>query len=235
MQPPMSNQSGDRSSRSNGKSDAPTKASGSRCIVVLCDAVRRPDALLNALRSRGVAPRVVTTGPQALVALRAHEADALIVDQPDSLSFTDELIGAVSMHLPSVVCWGHESIAGKSKLSKLVAPQIDVPSEPVVTAPPIQPVPIQPAPVQPVPIARSVAAPSPRQLRLAGEHPIHFPAHSTAHPLHDMAHAPRSTETDNIDQPLITREELQMLLGPSPRSSAAAASAAAINQPEGQR
>ena len=234
MQPPMSNQSGDRSSRSNGKSDAPTKASGSRCIVVLCDAVRRPDALLNALRSRGVAPRVVTTGPQALVALRAHEADALIVDQPDSLSFTDELIGAVSMHLPSVVCWGHESIAGKSKLSKLVAPKVDVTSEPVVAV-----APTQPAPIQPVPIARSVAAPSPRQLRLAGEtaaYPsAHSPAHSAAHPLHELAHAPRSTETDDIDQPLITREELQMLLGPSPRSSAAAASAAAINQPEGQR
>jgi hypothetical protein len=226
----MSNQSGDRSSRSNGSSDAP----GSRYIVVLCDTVRRPDALLNGLRSRGVTPCVVTSGPQALVALRAHEADALIVDQPDSLSFTDELIEAVTTHLPSVVCWSHESIAGKSKLSKLVAPKMDVPSEPVVTV-----APTQRAPIQPVPIARSVAAPSPRQLRLAGEtaaYPLaHSPTHSAAHPLHELAHAPRTPETDDIDQPLITREELQMLLGPSPRSSAASASAAAINRPEGQR
>ncbi len=209
-------------------------ASGSRCIVVLCDAVRRPDALLNALRSRGVTPRVVNSGPQALVALRAHEADALIVDQPESLTFTDELIGAVATHLPSVVCWGHESVAGKSKLSKLVAPKMDVPSEPAVTV-----APIQPAQIPPVPIARSVAAPSPRLLRLAGETAVypsaHSPTHAAAHPLHDMAHASRSPEVEDIDQPLITREELQMLLGPSPRSSAAAASAAAINRPEGQR
>lgn len=218
MQPPMTSQSGDRRSERVASTETSAAPCAGRCIVVLCDAGHEPAALLEGLRSRGVTPRVVFSAPRALVSLRAHEAAALIVDQPTSHAYTDELVAAVSAHLPTVVCWGHESVAGRSKLSKLAASSIDATSPSARSA----------ESAQPVPIARSVAAPSPRQLHLTGEldvdgsspAPAAESPHRVAHPLHELAQlSPRSPEINDIDQPLISREELQMLLGPSPRSA----------------
>lgn len=79
-------------------------------FVLLVDAhMRGPMKLLEGLRKRDAAVRVVSDPAQAMVEIAQFKAQVLIVHEPETVTGLESLLSAVRLYHPSVICWRHEA------------------------------------------------------------------------------------------------------------------------------
>jgi hypothetical protein len=184
--------------------DRKTLSAGTRCVVLVGPSGSAPADLLGGLSRRGVCTTVVTEPAAAMVELARQTTGALIVIESDRLSWLDELIQAVKTYHPRTVRWGYrgyrggrsEDPSGNPQLSPLGDDALKYAAGPQSERsnghddPPRY---IVPDPKSPLGRAQS-QIPRERVRSLVVKVP-------------DFAGA---------DEPLISEEELSMLLGPAP-------------------
>lgn len=171
---------------------------GTRCVVWVRTGCSVPTDLLGALSKRGVSTVVVVEPAGVMVELARQATGALIVVEPGSQPHLKALVQAVTTYHPKTARWCYQTRqpSGKAQLSKLngQAPEGDT----------------------------HLAPPE------AQTHPGTAPADKAqpASPL-GQVHSQGSSERirslivkvnapEGIGEPLITEEELAMLLGPIP-------------------
>jgi hypothetical protein len=167
-----------------------------RCVVLVSPRGQLPRPLLRGLEHRGAVAIVATDAPAALVDLAYSRAGALIVQDPDDHLMVDDLLAAVHRYFPKTTCWRYDtSVRGEAALSRLNghAGNGHAPA-PAQTAPPSH--------AQPPRVVRDVVGP-----RGEIEHRIDSL----------LIRVPQSL--DPAHEPLISEEELAMLLGPMPTTS----------------
>ncbi len=172
------------SSPSNTSAKARESRGGAQCIV-LCDPAREPHELIAALRKRGVAATVVGHPMQVMLELARHPARVIVVDQPRQLPRLGELVDALDTYYPQVARWGYRHASnGSTKLERLEGAL--TPKEPSAAT------------------------------DVAGDSREPTPAERAAMKLRLMDEEPGQAldEAPDTGGPLITRDELEMLLTP---------------------
>lgn len=162
------------------------------CLVLSPIRGPEPTALLRGLQQRGGLVLMVHDAPSVMLNLAQQRmvsppggTSALIVDDPSVWRVLPELLAAVHRYFPSVVCWSHTRSQGRPELRKLDAP---------TSAPPT----LTPA--------RS-AAPPPTPASLHGR------AETPADGRDVVTNPAWPTDLDPAE-PLVTRQEMEMLLAP---------------------
>lgn len=177
---------------------------GTRCVVLIEAGRQTPVDLIGGLSMRGVSTTVVTDPAEAMVELARHRTGALVVVDPDRCRWLDDLTEAVRTYHARTVRWGYFSrdASGVPQLRSLESDhgQPTLPMKPVVTEQhDPQPRYIVPDPKSPLGRAQSQI---PRER------------------VRSLVVKVRS-ESD-VDEPLISEEELAMLLGPTPEQEGGA-------------
>ncbi len=178
----------------------PAKAA-TRCVVLICPGGMAPVDLLGGLSKRGVGTQVVADPADVMIELARQTTGALVVVDPVQQSGLVDLIEAVKAYHPKTVRWGYQSAhpTGKAQLQPLNGrPAGDITGH----GPRSASVPFEPskestdaALTSPSPLARVHAqVPSDRVRSLIVK--VQGPA--------------------EVGEPLISEEELAMLLGPVP-------------------
>ena len=77
------------------------------CVVMVRETAQAPNALLNALRSRGLPPVVAHDGPGVMTALAELDdrRRVLVIVEPVGWVRLAELVQAVRTYHPDVLCW----------------------------------------------------------------------------------------------------------------------------------
>lgn len=189
-----------------------------RCIV-LCADPQPPAELVGGLDKRGM--RVVTArhAPGVMLALARHDAATVVVVEPQREAKLDPLLKAIRRYYPLVGVWtysaGHDAAVGP-RLTKLEPAATPAPAL-VPPTPAEAPASAEPAnPAEPQASTATPPPPAPRngsdrsRGRTAGRRLVEAAAAMPAAPsghLHD--------EADDRDAPLVSQEELTMLLAES--------------------
>ncbi|MEE9211711.1 MAG: hypothetical protein V3U29_03560 [Phycisphaeraceae bacterium] len=159
-------------------------AAGDRCVVLTGTDRPRPTLLLSGLRPRVSAVHVVADAPMALLQL-ARGATVLIVSEPVAHPRLAALLAAVRQYYPQVVCWQYEPLGADGR------PRLSPLHEPAAESQ-----------------DSSNSTPSADELPVVvGDPP------PKAAPRPDRSPG-QVNSPDLPSAPLITAEELQMLLGP---------------------
>ena len=173
-------------------------SAGTRCVVVVGACGSAPTDLLGGLSRRGVSTAVVSDPAAAMVTLARQATGALVVVEPDQHVWLGELIQALKSYYPRTVRWGYRSQhpSGIPQLQPLSEcahdgachPQSDQPNGHGQPARYIVPDPKSP-------LGRAQAQIPRERVRSL------------------VVKVQGSSE---VDEPLISEEELAMLLGPVP-------------------
>lgn len=75
-----------------------------RCVVLVGRLNRPPDALLDGLEKRGASVRVVNDPPSAMVEM-ARGARVIVVNEPHTVRRLPELMAAIKRYYPRAKCW----------------------------------------------------------------------------------------------------------------------------------
>lgn len=175
-------------------------SAGTRCVVLAGGGISAPTDLLGGLSRRGVSTVVVTEPAKAMVELARETTGILVVIEPDRQPWLDELIQAVKTYHPRTVRWGYRCVHHSDR------PQLEPLShhngKPVTNAMPAHShnVGTDKTPCYVVPDPRSplgrVQSQVPRERVRSLVVKVQDPG--------------------GLDEPLISEEELAMLLGPAP-------------------
>lgn len=88
--------------------DNTTAAAGrrdqTRCVVLVGRLNRTPDVLLDGLEKRGASVRVVNDPPSAMVEM-ARGARVIVVSEPHTVRRLPELMAAIRRYYPRAKCW----------------------------------------------------------------------------------------------------------------------------------
>jgi len=169
-----------------------------RCVVWVSPGNSAPADLLGGLSRRGVAVAVVAEPARVMVELARQATGALIVVEPGSQPYLGELIRAVKTYYPKTARWCYQAsqASAEGQLSKLNG-QADA-----ATAR---------SPVQ--------ASPPPPSAQKADDPFLGNPlgrVHQTGMRDRVRSLVVKVEAPDGLGEPLITEEELAMLLGPVP-------------------
>jgi len=171
-----------------------------RCVVLVCPDGATPVDLLGGLSRRGGSSRVVVEPADVMVELARQPTGAWVVVDPEKQPGLTDLIEAVSVYHPRTVRWAYHSadVSGKAQLQPLNGrsgddPADDPPPPATVTTEPQETE--APNITSPFPLGRvQDQVPSDRVRSLLVK--VRGPA--------------------EVGEPLISEEELAMLLGPVP-------------------
>lgn len=169
-----------------------------RCVVLVGACGSAPTDLLAGLSRRGVSTAVVSEPAAAMVELARQATGALVVVEPEDHAWLDELIQALKTYHPRTVRWGYQSthlsgspqlrpLSGCASIGKCDSPS-DQADDRESTARYIVPDPKSP-------LGRAQA-----QIPRERVRSLVVKVHGTS----------------DVDEPLISEEELSMLLGPVP-------------------
>ncbi|MEX0776298.1 MAG: hypothetical protein WD042_11385 [Phycisphaeraceae bacterium] len=182
-------------SAANPASVAPTAAPRRRCVVLVRPDHPLPEALLIGLRRRSVDVRVVADVPAVMVELALGGVGIIVVCAPTDLPMLDQMAAALPQYYPGVVCWQAQSDGTQEspRLTKLGTIDSRPPQtrRPPAAAQTVGPTVTPSPPFRPDPPAIGPPAPD---SQLTGD-------------------PPRPGPRNNGDEPLLTKEELAMLLG----------------------
>ncbi len=179
--------------------------SESRCVVLTGPNGSAPADLLSGLSTRGVSTIVVNHPASAMVELAREAAGILVVVEPTRHPYLQELITAVKRYHPLTVRWGYTAAvsSGLPQLQALTKDASDTPG-----------------PFHVNEQDGSACQPDPQ-----GKYLVPDPKSPLGRA---QAQVPRERvrslvvkvrETSEADEPLISEEELAMLLGPTPDDS----------------
>lgn len=88
----------------------PKKRGQAGRFVLLVDAhTHGPMKLLEGLRKRDAAVRVVNDAAQAMVEVAQFKAQVIIVHEPESVRGLEAMLSAIRLYHPAVICWRHEA------------------------------------------------------------------------------------------------------------------------------
>jgi len=137
---------GDTTSSDFQKQETASNGSGCRCVVLVPPDGPRPQALLKGLEKRGARYEVAAHPVQVMVRLAVGEPRVLVVDHPERIDQLQQLLAAVRRYYPRVVCWrytakgsGGQENGGLTRFDDLPAPPIQ-PARPPASDPIKQPV-----------------------------------------------------------------------------------------------
>lgn len=153
---------------------------------------------------------VASDAAAAIVDIAQSQASTLIIQDPAAQPALADLLAAVRRHFPTLACWQYQRQGnGRPELSRLELPKVMPPS--MATAPPIA-------------SAASDGAHQPPVLGRVGPQPAPTNGrHAVSRRLEPvLVRVPQ--EPDLKNEPLISEEELAMLLGPTPAPAARASS-----------
>lgn len=168
---------------------APPTPAPARCILLAESSAAVPVELLTGLTRRGMAVVVVSDEPAVMVQLARGGAAALVVADANRVPRLPELAQAIRDYYPRTGCWEYTRRGGSSRLVRLDSPQD---AEVMPGNGSKKPVSNPDTPVQAV--AEDDHTTGPRTDRLRSL----------------VVHLPPPTE---VNEPLISSEELAMLLG----------------------
>jgi len=178
-----------------------SESQGRRCVLAIGVGASIPSRLLEKMQRRGAKPVVVASAAAAMTALAEARTHALIVQDPQRLACFDELTGAVSVYHPEVVVWAFQPEDGTAAGGRLFRVSRKrtrhsglANGEPVSASGRLE------GPRPPAPPTEQASGLSPPEGRGDG-------ASADAEP------------TLAEDEPLITADELLMLLGPAHRAA----------------
>lgn len=86
-----------------------------RCLIWARGAVC-PSPLLRGLAARGLAPEVVASAPEVMLALARRPARAVLLVEPAGQHWVDDLLSALARYHPQVACWRYDPISGLQSL-----------------------------------------------------------------------------------------------------------------------
>ncbi len=180
-----------------------TASGGPGCVVLVPAAAATPEPLVRALAKRHAQVCVVSHPASVMAVLASGPYKNVVIDQSGPVPQLQQLLGAVKRYYPAVVCWRYEADANsKRRLQRCEntnAPCEDLASH---TAAPVSaagsPEPCDAPPIEGV----------------AASRPLSPAADSRHHGLqyHDEQWTPSE---DQLPEPLISRDELAMLIGPA--------------------
>lgn len=173
-------------------------SAGTRCVVLVGVSGSAPTDLLGGLSRRGVSTAVVSDPAAAMVALARQSAGALVVVEPEEHAWLDDLIQALKSYHPRTVRWGYRSQHPSG------IPQL----QPLGEYAPVEP--DQSQPVQPngQGQAHRYIVPDPKSP--LGRAQAQVPRERV------RSLVVKVQGSSDVDEPLISEEELAMLLGPAP-------------------
>lgn len=179
---------------------------GTRCVVLVGSRGAAPADLLSGLSRRGVSTTVVVEPAGAMVELAKQANSILVVVDPDSQPWLEDLIQAVRQYHPRTVRWCYRSQhpSGQPQLQPLT----DRPHTGNGKRNPVQ----APVPTQGPDVSTHFTLPNPRSPlgRVQSQVP-----RERMRSLVVKVQGPAE-----VGEPLISEEELAMLLGPVPEESA---------------
>lgn len=173
---------------------------GTRCVVLVDAAGAAPADLLSGLSQRGVSTVVVAEPAEAMVELNKQTSGILVVVDPESRPWLDDLVQAVRQYHPRTVRWGYRAQhpSGQAQLQPLADPS-------------------------------QTSAAQDKQTPVTDQDPdasLHFTLPNPRSPLGRVqSQVPRERMRSlvvkvqgpaEVGEPLISEEELAMLLGPVP-------------------
>lgn len=166
---------------------APGLGAGARCVILSRRGLTLPTRLMEGLSQRGARLNVVADASSVMVEL-ARGGNVLIIHEPSTVRHLSELLSAIHRYYSGVPCWRFDSLAtGQSTLARINGRSHGADaSNAPAAAKPASP-----------PQARAASVSTPVT-------PVPRPA--ATKPAADATGRP----------PLITREELDMLLAPDP-------------------
>lgn len=178
---------------------------GTRCVVLVGKGGSAPGDLLGGLSRRGVATVVVAEPAEVMLELARQSTGALIVVEPDGQPWLDDLVQAVRLYHPRTVRWCYrpEHPSGQAQLQPLADHAQDDENRPTYDH-------IDTLDTQ--------------------DGPTHFTLPNPRSPLGRVqSQVPRERMRSlvvkvqgptEVGEPLISEEELAMLLGPVPEEQA---------------
>jgi len=170
-------------------------ALGTRCVVWVPSGKAAPADLLGGLSRRGVRVVVVIEPAGVMVELARQATGMLVVVEPQSHPYLSELIRAVKSYYPKTVRWCYQAKSGEGQLCKLNGQANAVANGALPTA-------------QANPQAGEASQGNPLgRVHRSGPH-------DRVRSLVVKVEAP-----DGLGEPLISEEELAMLLGPAPEDA----------------
>ncbi len=183
---------------------APAPAHGSdsastRCVVLTCAGGSTPADLLGGLSKRGVSSRVATDPAEVMVELTRRRTGILIVVDPIQHPALVDLIEAVTLYYPRTVRWAYHSThpSGRAQLQPLNGR---------ATSQAVNPQPKQQPPQQ---------IEQPKENRLDSPSPLGR-VQAQVPPERVRSLIVKVQGPTEVGEPLISEEELAMLLGPVP-------------------
>jgi hypothetical protein len=191
----MSRQKGKHAPATTGGSAsaaANAKAVALRCLMLVPRGHAAPADLLDGLTRRGVSVREVTDSPVVMVTLARQSHGMLVVIEPAAWSDLPHLIAAVRRYHPSVAVWRYRH-DGQPRLDRMPGYR-DTAAAVVATVPTQAPRP------SPAPASAPIAV-----------------LNST--PVLPMTRTPSQREVEVDMKIVLTKEELEMLLGEFPETS----------------
>ncbi len=173
-------------------------SAATRCVVLICPGGMAPVDLLGGLSKRGVSSQVVADPADVMLELARQQTGALVVVDPTRQPGLVDLIEAVKAYHPRTVRWGYQSAhpTGKAQLQPLNGR----PAGDTTLANP-QPISLRSEPSPEI----SVTSPSPLG-RVQDPMP----------PDRIRSLIVKVQGPAEVGEPLISEEELAMLLGPVP-------------------
>lgn len=171
---------------------------GTRCVVLVGAGVSAPADLLGGLSRRGVSTVVVSEPAWAMVELARQTTGALVIVQPDRHPWLDELVQAVKTYHPRTVRWAYRSVhhSDRPQLEPLHNGKLE-------------------AQVKPTQNKNGRADNSFRHVVPDPQSPLGR-AKSQVPRERVRSLVVKVEGLQGIDEPLISEEELAMLLGPAP-------------------
>jgi len=191
---------------------------GCPCVVWVSPGASRPEVLLRGLANRGAEVRLVSDAPSVMVEL-AGGAKAVVINEPQMVRRSGELLAAVRRYYPGVMSWrfnmigpkGHPSLermngeVGRVAVANGSSASVTPPANGTAkhdmaqSEPPIE---RPPSPTVSMRDAAKVEPPKPAAPPPAPQRPASPPPERRVEP--------------PVPAPLLTPEELAMLLAPLP-------------------
>ena len=199
--------------------DAPRQ--GYRCLVLVCDETTIIQDLLSGLIKRGTRLQVVHDPCHLLVELAREPTGLVILAQPQQVSGLRELIVALRRYYPHTACWRCETVNQQTRLLRIHKAGLANPLEMNKQRSIRYETETQSAPhvFSHNPREENHGLESTRQRQLPSllrddeaSHPQS--AQSLPEPGNGRLHKPNQEGRDGQVNPLITQEELAMLIGP---------------------
>lgn len=91
-----------------------------RCVVLVGRGRPFPEALLAALARRDTEYHVVSNPAGVMVNLAVGPVGAVIINEPEQIAGVEEMLAAIARYFPRTGCWRFERVGeGKSRLTKI--------------------------------------------------------------------------------------------------------------------